>query len=372
MPHVITCPSGLTGRVRGMKVREERILADRKLAKSGTEVPYYRCTRTYKLGWNACPLKQVNADWIERRVETMLKELSASPDLVEKAVSAANASSAEQAAPLREKERALQERLREVKLKLKNLVEIVASQGPSAFDSFRESIAQGEKERAHVGAELALLREEIARLTTKLVDPERAATVLRSFYLLFHLATPAEKRELLHLLLKKIEFQGRDKPITLELFDLRSLEHDGSKLRPDWLREGRIPRTWRFAKYLDSFADLRAVENRPLRRQRAADRYLAVMARQSRHLKGRPCPPMWRLAGSCDPGAPPSHRRASSPSYDQRSPVELGSRPKRQEPPTAPPITIPQPSSQTNAPFSRPLRESTVPGQASPYHGPSR
>ena len=35
MSHVITCPSGLTGSVRGMKVREERILADRKLAKSG-------------------------------------------------------------------------------------------------------------------------------------------------------------------------------------------------------------------------------------------------------------------------------------------------------------------------------------------------
>jgi len=32
MADVITCPSGLTGRVRGMKVREERVLADRKLA----------------------------------------------------------------------------------------------------------------------------------------------------------------------------------------------------------------------------------------------------------------------------------------------------------------------------------------------------
>ena len=38
MSHVITCPSGLTGRIRGMKVREERVLADRKLAKSGGQV----------------------------------------------------------------------------------------------------------------------------------------------------------------------------------------------------------------------------------------------------------------------------------------------------------------------------------------------
>jgi len=34
----ITCPSGLSGRVRGMKAREERILADRKLAKSGGQL----------------------------------------------------------------------------------------------------------------------------------------------------------------------------------------------------------------------------------------------------------------------------------------------------------------------------------------------
>ncbi|WP_157370746.1 recombinase family protein [Vulgatibacter incomptus] len=46
----------------------------------------------------------------------------------------------------------------------------------------------------------------------------------------------------------------------------------------DWLLEGRISRTWKFAKDPDSSADLRAVENRPLRRQRAADLYLAVLA----------------------------------------------------------------------------------------------
>ena len=38
MSHVITCPSGLSGRVRGMKVREERVLADKQLAKEGGQV----------------------------------------------------------------------------------------------------------------------------------------------------------------------------------------------------------------------------------------------------------------------------------------------------------------------------------------------
>ncbi|RJS14212.1 hypothetical protein DRW03_35145 [Corallococcus sp. H22C18031201] len=38
MADIISCPSGLTGRIRGMRVREERVLADRALAKSGGQV----------------------------------------------------------------------------------------------------------------------------------------------------------------------------------------------------------------------------------------------------------------------------------------------------------------------------------------------
>ena len=38
MSEIINCPSGQTGSNRGMKVREERILSDRKLAKAGGQV----------------------------------------------------------------------------------------------------------------------------------------------------------------------------------------------------------------------------------------------------------------------------------------------------------------------------------------------
>ncbi len=38
MSEIITCPTGLTGCIRGMKVREERILADHKLAEAGGQV----------------------------------------------------------------------------------------------------------------------------------------------------------------------------------------------------------------------------------------------------------------------------------------------------------------------------------------------
>ena len=37
MSHVIECPSGLRGQIRGLKVKELNILADRRLAKSGRQ-----------------------------------------------------------------------------------------------------------------------------------------------------------------------------------------------------------------------------------------------------------------------------------------------------------------------------------------------
>jgi hypothetical protein len=38
MSDLITCPSGLAGRIRSMKVREERVLADRTLARTGAQM----------------------------------------------------------------------------------------------------------------------------------------------------------------------------------------------------------------------------------------------------------------------------------------------------------------------------------------------
>ncbi len=61
MSEIITCPSGLTGRIRGMKVREERILSDRKLAKAGGQVDELL---------SACPhpiARRPGAAWGQRR-----------------------------------------------------------------------------------------------------------------------------------------------------------------------------------------------------------------------------------------------------------------------------------------------------------------
>ena len=36
------------------------------------KIPYYRCTQTFKKTWTACPVKQVNADKMEKQVLRVL------------------------------------------------------------------------------------------------------------------------------------------------------------------------------------------------------------------------------------------------------------------------------------------------------------
>ncbi len=50
MLHVITCPTGFIGSIRDLKVREERFLADRKLARPGSIVDEFLRLRCLKIG----------------------------------------------------------------------------------------------------------------------------------------------------------------------------------------------------------------------------------------------------------------------------------------------------------------------------------
>ncbi len=208
--------------------------------KKGTSVPYYRCTRTFKRGWGSCSIRQVNADRIEAFVAELIEELSATPELVAKATASTNAASDERTKPLRDKQAVLQKRLAEIKLSLKRLVEVIKTMGAAGFETVREEMTQGERDRALVEAELASLAEEITRLRTHKVDPERVQAVIGDLRLLYDVATPAERRDLVRLMFRCIVFHGPGKPVSAELFDRRRVEPReggprGSKLHPKWL-----------------------------------------------------------------------------------------------------------------------------------------
>ena len=204
--------------------------------RNGKLIPYYRCTSTFKRGWDSCAVKHVNADKIEAWVAGLVKEVSLSPDVIERAVAEANASSKEAATPLRAREKELLERLREIKSGIASIVDVLKLRGAGAFASLHEALQSAEADRAIVESELSLLREEIGRHASGRIDAERVRTTLADFALLYEAATASERQELLRLVFKRIEFSGPDKPVTAELFDTSPGRLSSSIKRPGWLR----------------------------------------------------------------------------------------------------------------------------------------
>jgi len=213
-------------------------------------VPYYRCTSTFRLGWGACSIKQVNADRIERWMTTLIADLAASPALVDDAVSKANHSRVANAEPLREQQADLRDRVRELDRRIDNLVDVLATQGTAALTSIEGKLREAERDKVIVEADLAEVSETLRNLTRANVNEERVRAVLADFRLLYEIATGKERGELIRLLFRRIEFSGPDENIEVELWDRtsQSLEphsanqsEGGSRLQTIQLRMASAP-----------------------------------------------------------------------------------------------------------------------------------
>jgi hypothetical protein len=70
-----------------------------------------------------------------------------------------------------------------------------------------------------------------ARLRGRSVDASRVKPVLQDLRLLYDVATPKEKGELLRLMFKQIVYRGPDKQVTATLYDRSGVEF-GQKRNP--------------------------------------------------------------------------------------------------------------------------------------------
>lgn len=88
-------------------------------------VPYYRCTRTSKHGWDSCHIRQVNADKIEAEVTALMTDLVARPELVERGIAEANDANDATRGPLGQRERTLRAQLEALDAKAGNLLAVL-------------------------------------------------------------------------------------------------------------------------------------------------------------------------------------------------------------------------------------------------------
>lgn len=198
--------------------------------------PRYRCTTTHKRGWDLCPVKEVNADKIERFVLEEVKKLAAEPALVEKALAAANESMDQRSTPLRAREAELERRASELRTRVANLTEAVAVGGASALLGLRDRLAAEDRDRRQIDSELAQVRAELTSLGGPPMDVDKAKRALQSFGLLFAAATPGERGELMRHLVRAVKVRGPGHEVLVDFYSTFTPDPTpGSISRTNWL-----------------------------------------------------------------------------------------------------------------------------------------
>jgi site-specific DNA recombinase len=191
---------------------------------------YYRCTATFRLGWRACSTRQVNADVAEREVEGLITDLVAKPELVERAVSEANGASEAARGPLGQRARALAAQLKGLDMKAGNLMAAMEESGTSPLSIVQDRLKAIDAERIEIKARLAEATEQLRAVERKVIDLGRVRAALADVRLLYDVATPKERGELVRLLFKQLRLQKAG-PLEAELFDRDSVVYRSSSIR---------------------------------------------------------------------------------------------------------------------------------------------
>lgn len=148
--------------------------------KNGRKIARYRCTTTFQRGWKACPIKEVNADQIERWAQDQVARLAADGSLLDAAIAAANAADEDRAGPLRHEREAVFVRIEEVRAKVDRLVEAIASSG-SGFHAIRAKLTLESRNLRLLEHDRARIDTEIDRVAGDPLDPATLRHVLKDF-----------------------------------------------------------------------------------------------------------------------------------------------------------------------------------------------
>ena len=181
-------------------------------------------------------MKEVSADRFEAWVLAQLRNLRLDEALLGTVLAAANEADAARAEPLREQDRMLRGRLAEIQSKLDNLGDALAA-GGSDFPSMRSRYALEEANLRVVQHDRSQLRAQLDELGGAPFDANRVRVVLGDFELMYDVANAEERKELLRLVVRRIEFYGVGQDVRFELSTDVNFPGASSISRRRWLPE---------------------------------------------------------------------------------------------------------------------------------------
>ncbi|MBX6422494.1 zinc ribbon domain-containing protein [Thermosulfurimonas sp. F29] len=195
----------------------------------GRKYYYYRCLVNNDPSKGKCPIGAVNAKALEDLIVKKLQFLAESPEFVDEVVEEAIREEREEGERLKKKKQALAKRLQEVEgsaRKMMNLLEGLEETDPR-FAFILQKLKELGEERDGLKKEIELLEFKINEVENNYLNAESLKANFKYFKEVFEHLTPQEKYDLLHLLIKRIVYYGKEvrdgqeaTKIKLELWDI--------------------------------------------------------------------------------------------------------------------------------------------------------
>ena len=182
--------------------------------KAGRLYRYYVCLNAQKRGWKNCPSKSLNAQEIEDAVVAQVRSLAGNPQMITATLVEANRQIIMRGEEIKEEYASLRHELKQQHARVKTLVEKTL-RGNGASHSLVDDLGKAQEGITILEQRSALVREELAKTTTKTVDEDDLAKALAGFNPIWDELSPREKSRIVRLIVKEVQYDGRDKSVRL-------------------------------------------------------------------------------------------------------------------------------------------------------------
>ena len=167
---------------------------------------YYQCTKSHRIGSEACDVKYVPAQAIENFIVDRVKELTMDENEIKQIIAKSDQKKQKKLDTLQKNKAQLNRQLQSVKEKLNSMVDSIETGGVEVFKSIKERMEALEKEREDLEKKLKETDLEIEETEQECLSAEVMCETFKSLKDILDKADKTELRELLYRIIEVIEW----------------------------------------------------------------------------------------------------------------------------------------------------------------------
>lgn len=176
----------------------------------GNKFFYYKCLSVIKMNKEACVVRSITAKALEDFVLRRMTQMGQNKDLVDRLVNEAQSQTSHELPLKMEEKRLVQAELGRIKDQESNIGKILAMEGPESkrFDYLMNQVDLLREKKEQASAKLPPLDKEILELESRTIDADVMRRNFESFERVYPKIGPDDLKELIHLLLKSVVYDG--------------------------------------------------------------------------------------------------------------------------------------------------------------------